>query len=137
MIEFVFGGKGSGKTKKMIDMANAEVETAKGEILFINDRDKYRVSVDKNIRFVNTEDFDIIGVERLYGFLSGIIAGNYDVDLIYIDNLLRILNAEGVADVLPLLEKINPLQKEYETRFVLSLSCEEDEIPEGLKYYMN
>ena len=137
MIEFVFGGKGSGKTKKMIDMANAEVETAKGEILFINDRDKYRVSVDKNIRFVNTEDFDIIGVERLYGFLSGIIAGNYDVDLIYIDNLLRILNAEGVADVLPLLEKINPLQKEYETRFVLSLSCEEDEIPEGLKNYMN
>ena len=25
MIEFVYGAKGSGKTKKMIDMANAEV----------------------------------------------------------------------------------------------------------------
>ena len=28
MIEFVYGAKGSGKTKKMIDMANAEVGSA-------------------------------------------------------------------------------------------------------------
>ena len=52
MIEFVYGAKGSGKTKKMIDMANAEVGSAKGDILFINDRDKYRVTVDTKIRFI-------------------------------------------------------------------------------------
>ena len=52
MIEFVYGAKGSGKTKKMIDMANAEVGSAKGDILFINDRDKYRVTVDTKIRDV-------------------------------------------------------------------------------------
>ena len=41
MIEFVYGAKGSGKTKKMIEMANAEVDKAKGDILFINHRDKF------------------------------------------------------------------------------------------------
>lgn len=133
MIEFVFGGKGSGKTKKMIDMANAEVETTMGEILFINDRDQYRVSVDRNIRFINTEEFQINSVERLYGFLCGVIAGNYDIDRIYVDNLLRIICADGVEDVKPLLEKLNPIQKQYDVQFILSMSCEAEAFPEELK----
>ena len=32
MIEFVYGAKGSGKTKRMIDMANGEIENAKGQV---------------------------------------------------------------------------------------------------------
>lgn len=111
MIEFVYGAKGSGKTKKMIDMANAEVGSAKGDILFINDRDKYRVTVDTKIRFINSEDFEIKGEDELYGFISGVIAGNYDVDVVYIDNLLRILDADGPEDISGILEKLDKIQK--------------------------
>ena len=125
MIEFVYGAKGSGKTKKMIDMANAEVGSAKGDILFINDRDKYRVTVDTKIRFINSEDFEIKGEDELYGFISGVIAGNYDVDVVYIDNLLRILDADGPEDISGILEKLDKIQKKQDIKFVLSLSCEE------------
>ena len=124
MIEFVYGAKGSGKTKKMIDMANAEVGSAKGDILFINDRDKYRVTVDTKIRFINSEDFEIKGEDELYGFISGVIAGNYDVDVVYIDNLLRILDADGPEDISGILEKLDKIQKKQDIKFVLSLSCE-------------
>ena len=123
MIEFVYGAKGSGKTKKMIDMANAEVGSAKGDILFINDRDKYRVTVDTKIRFINSEDFEIKGEDELYGFISGVIAGNYDVDVVYIDNLLRILDADGPEDISGILEKLDKIQKKQAIKFVLSLSC--------------
>ncbi|MBQ3335416.1 MAG: hypothetical protein IJG85_07525 [Eubacteriaceae bacterium] len=135
MIEFVYGAKGSGKTKKMIEMANAEIEHAKGYILFINDRDKYRVTVNNQIRFVNSEDFDIKGEEQLYGFISGVIAGNYDVDIVYIDNLLRILNANGPEDIEGLLKRLDFIQKSQDVKFVLSLSCEEDAVPEFVKQY--
>ena len=136
MIEFVYGAKGSGKTKKMIDMANAEVGSAKGDILFINDRDKYRVTVDTKIRFINSEDFEIKGEDELYGFISGVIAGNYDVDVVYIDNLLRILDADGPEDISGILEKLDKIQKKQDIKFVLSLSCEESTVPECVKNYL-
>lgn len=136
MIEFVYGAKGSGKTKKMIDMANAEVGSAKGDILFINDRDKYRVTVDTKIRFINSEDFEIKGEDELYGFISGVIAGNYDVDVVYIDNLLRILDADGPEDISRILEKLDKIQKKQDIKFVLSLSCEESTVPDCVKNYL-
>ena len=136
MIEFVYGAKGSGKTKKMIDMANAEVGSAKGDILFINDRDKYRVTVDTKIRFINSEDFEIKGEDELYGFISGVIAGNYDVDVVYIDNLLRILDADGPEDISGILEKLDKIQKKQYIKFVLSLSCEESTVPDCVKNYL-
>ena len=136
MIEFVYGAKGSGKTKKMIDMANAEVGSAKGDILFINDRDKYRVTVDTKIRFINSEDFEIKGEDELYGFISVVIAGNYDVDVVYIDNLLRILDADGPEDISGILEKLDKIQKKQDIKFVLSLSCEESTVPDCVKNYL-
>ena len=136
MIEFVYGAKGSGKTKKMIDMAKAEVGSAKGDILFINDRDKYRVTVDTKIRFINSEDFEIKGEDELYGFISGVIAGNYDVDVVYIDNLLRILDADGPEDISGILEKLDKIQKKQDIKFVLSLSCEESTVPDCVKNYL-
>ena len=37
MIQVIFGKKGSGKTKRILDMANASVKEAKGNVLFIDD----------------------------------------------------------------------------------------------------
>lgn len=132
MIEYVFGAKGSGKTKKMIDMANNELAEAKGSILFINDRDKYRATVDTQIRFINTEEYGIKGTEEMFGFVCGVIASNYDVEYVYIDNLLRILNADGPKDMKAFVDKLNGLNVP-DVHFVLSVSCEEADAPEFLK----
>ena len=37
MIKVIYGAKGTGKTKQMIDAANAAVATAKGHLIFITD----------------------------------------------------------------------------------------------------
>ena len=116
-------------------MANAELETSKGQILFINDRDKYRVTVDTKIRFINSDDFGIKGEDELFGFICGVLGSNYDVDTVYIDNLLRILDADGPEDVEGLLKRLDVIQKKQDVKFVLSLSCDENEIPECIKNY--
>lgn len=135
MIKFVFGAKGSGKTKQMIAMANDELATAKGNVLFINDRDKYRATVDTKIRFINTDEFNIKGTNELYGFICGAIASNYDVSTIYVDNMLRIIDADGPESVRDILEKLEKLEKTVDIKFVLSISAEENTLPDFLKNY--
>ncbi len=134
MIEYVFGAKGSGKTKKMIDMANESLTKAKGSVLFLNDRDKYRATVSTQIRFINTDEFFIEGENEMYGFVCGTIASNYDVEYVYIDNLLRILDVDGVNDdgLRVFVEKLKKLDTDN-INFVLSISCSEDQAPDFLK----
>ena len=46
MIKFITGAKGTGKTKIIIDMANDNVATAKGDIVFVTDTDRYMYSLN-------------------------------------------------------------------------------------------
>jgi len=133
MIEFVYGSKGSGKTKKMIDMANTDLETCKGDIIFINDRDKYRVKIDTKIRFTNLEEYGIVGSGQLIGFISGAISENFDVKIMYIDNLLRIIDSKTTEDVCEIVEKLQAINQNHEIKFVLSMSCDESELPQCVK----
>lgn len=133
MIDFIYGSKGSGKTKRMIEMANSELETTNGSVLFVNDRDHYRSTVNNQIRFINTEEYNINDSEELYGFLCGLMASNYDISAIYIDNLLRIINADGPQSLKGLIEHLENLQIAQNIKFVLSISAEEENIPDFLK----
>ena len=130
MIEFVYGAKGSGKTKKMIDMANSALESCEGNVIFLNDRDKYRVKVDTKIRFTNLEEFGIVGSDQLFGFISGVIAENYDVKIVFIDNTLRLIDYQSSEDICKIVEKIQQINQKHDIKFVLSLSCEKEELPE-------
>ena len=37
LVKIIMGLKGSGKTKRILDMANASVKEAKGNVLFVDD----------------------------------------------------------------------------------------------------
>lgn len=53
MIQLITGSKGTGKTKQIIDMANANVESAKGDVVFLTDTDRYMYSIRYQVRIVN------------------------------------------------------------------------------------
>ena len=50
MVKLLVGNKGSGKTKKMIELANTSVEDAKGSIVFINKNARLIYDLDYKIR---------------------------------------------------------------------------------------
>ena len=84
MIKLITGAKGTGKTKIIIDMANDNVETAKGDIVFITDTDRYMYSLRYQIRVINTECLKktkgAIDERELIGIIKGILAGNHDIE---------------------------------------------------------
>ena len=74
MIKVNYGSKGTGKTKQIIDAANAAVATAKGHLIFITDNKRCMYDLEREIRFIDVKDFDIAGEAALCGFIKGVIA---------------------------------------------------------------
>lgn len=138
MIKLITGAKGTGKTKIIIDMANDNVETAKGDIVFITDTDRYMYSLRYQIRVINTECLKktkgAIDERELIGFIKGILAGNHDIETLYIDGAHRMLN-RTVSEMEDFFTHIYAVAKTTETRFVLTVSENEENFPDFLRKY--
>ena len=129
MIKIVYGPKGFGKTKIMLDEVNNAGATAKGNVVFITDKRISTVNVNFNVRCVYTEDHDIVGAVAFNGFINGLLAGNSDIEYVFIDGLKRIIGNEMEGGE-KLFNSIKQLQEEYpELKFVISVSASYDELP--------
>ena len=134
MIQVIFGKKGSGKTKRILDMANASVKEAKGNVLFVDDDKSYTLSLKPQVRFIDASEYQVKGVEPFYGFLAGILAGNYDISIIYIDAFLKLVkaDADGLVDFFAKLER---LVAEAGCDMVISFSEDAANVPESIRKY--
>ena len=139
MIRLITGAKGTGKTKIIIDLANDNVETAKGDIVFLTDTDRYMYSLRYQVRVINVDNFlkrgdAPISEESLIGFIKGILAGNHDIETLYIDGAHRMLG-KPIRDMEDFFTDIYAIGKDTETKFVLTVSEDEDNFPEFLNKY--
>ena len=124
MVRLVVGTKGTGKTKKMIELANHRAEESKGNIVFINKDHRLMYDLNHNIRVITMDDYEgITNSDEYIGFLYGIISSDHDIELIFIDSLLKHadINAE---DVPRLLDRLRSLSEKYEKEFIVSISME-------------
>ncbi len=138
MIKLITGAKGTGKTKIIIDMANDNVETAKGDIVFITDTDRYTYSIRYQVRLINANCIkrgDSPATEEAFiGFIKGVLAGNHDIETLYIDGAHRIMK-KTVQEMEDFFDDIFTIAKETETQFVLTVSENEENFPIFLKKY--
>lgn len=125
MITLILGRKGSGKTKKLMDLCNAAVEQSKGNVVFIEKDNTLTYDLSHKARLVAAEDYAIRGFDALYGYIAGMCAGNYDITDIFVDSVLKIggSDLEALADFVEKLGHLN-------TRVVMSVSADKSEIPE-------
>lgn len=78
MIKIIYGPKGTGKTKIIIDEANSKMEGAKGHLIFVTNTKRYMYDLHRDIRFIDTSDYMIAGEDALCGFIKGVVAANND-----------------------------------------------------------
>ena len=108
MIQLIYSLKGTGKTKRLIDFANADMKQAKGDVVFIDDEKRYMYDVVHQIRFVDVTEYRISGEGEFYGFLCGMVSQNFDIESIYIDAFLKIVkkNVNGIEDIIKKIEEL-------------------------------
>ena len=131
MITLLIGKKGSGKTKKLIELANAAVESSKGNVVVIEKGLKLTYDISHEARLVDTDAYGIQGKDALIGFVSGICAANYDVTDIFIDSTLKI-TGNGVEEIEPITMQLKALSESSEANIYLLVSAEAAELPEAV-----
>lgn len=133
MIKLIVGTKGSGKTKTMIDMINAATKTTAGNIVVIEKSMKLTTEINHAARLLDVDEYQISGAEMLYGFVAGVLAGNYDITELFIDGMLKTLDHDmDAADkVLQGIEKLTGDSIEA----VITLSAKPEELTETMKKY--
>ena len=131
MIHVIYGKKGSGKSKKLLDMANAEVEKATGNIVYLDDNNRCMYDLKHEIRFINTSDYSIDNTDKLYGFVCGILSRDFDISSVYIDGLKKIISKEENLE--KLIKKLDKVFDGINAYIVISGS---EDAPEYLKKYV-
>lgn len=134
MISLIVGGKGSGKTKKMIDMINASAKTTPGNIVCIEKSMKLTYDIDHAARLIDVDEYKIDGYEMLYGFVAGVLAGNYDIVEIYVDGVLK-MGHHDVEGLGKLLEELDKVAGEG-VKIIVTVSADENELTERVKKYL-
>lgn len=135
MIKIIYGSKGTGKTKQIIDMANAALEKTGGYVVFLADTNRYVREIKYAIRFLNTKETGINGEESLIGFIRGLISANYDIKEIYIDGAARMLGGD-IPSMSSFMSRLDAIAQEYGTEFILTVSCDREELPEFFEKYI-
>ncbi len=131
MVTLLIGKKGSGKTKKLIALANEAVAASSGNVVVIEKGAKLTYDVTHKARLIDTDQYTITGFDMLYGFISGICAGNYDVTDILVDSTFKIA-PEAISGLESFTKKLQDLSETTSTNIVLLISADEADIPDSI-----
>ena len=132
MIKLIVGHKGSGKTKTMIAMANEAVKTSNGNVVCVEKGTQLLYDLNHQVRLVDVTEYGIKTCETYYGFLCGIMAGNYDITDIFCDATFKICGKD-IEGFTVLVEKLNKMLKDSGPAIVFNVSCEPEELPESIR----
>lgn len=135
MIKVIYGRKGSGKTKRIIDMANMAVKEHDGDLVFIDDDNRYMFDLRHEIRFINATEYEVCSPDMFLGFLSGIVATNYDMSLLFIDGFLRIVNAD-MRQLGDFFARLDATAQKHDLTVVISCSGDPEDVPGFLRPYI-
>lgn len=135
MIQVIAGKKGSGKTKRIIDMANKATQDSKHDIIFIDDDNRYMFDLRHEVRFINAGEYNLLSDQMFMGFLEGAVAQNFDVGLILIDAFLKLIKCD-LSTTEWLFERIEALSEKHSVDFVLSISTDPETLPAFIQKYV-
>jgi hypothetical protein len=133
MVQFIAGGKGEGKTKKLIQMANSKAKSTDGHLVFIDDDNRHIYDLNHAIRFVETRSFPLSNYREFIGFVCGILSQDNDIELIYVDGLTNVIKTLDDDCLLKLIKKLDTLSAANQVDFVISMNCKAEELPEEVK----
>lgn len=135
MLKLMIGVKGTGKTKTLIEQVNAASAASHGDVVCIEKGTKLRYDVKSKVRLINTDEYFVQDADALYGFIAGILASNYDVTDLFVDNTLKICNANMPAFEV-LLTKIEQLLAKHDINLFMTASMPAEEASDIVKKYL-
>lgn len=132
MVNLICGTKGSGKTKRIIDLANTDSVQAKGDCIFITDTDRYNFDIDQKVAVINVARFALNNQEKLLAFIQGVASAKLDLTHLYIDGAHRICK-KTVEELTDFYLSIKTLSENNGFNVYATASIQESDLPDALK----
>ena len=139
MIRVILGDKGSGKTKRLIDLTNDALKSEHGNIIFIDDDKRYMYDLRHEIRFVDASEYPVAykcGASEFLAFICGMLSADFDLSLIAVDAFKKLVRTPlDAIEMEQFFEGLALVSEAHHCNFVLSISAPEDEVPEYIRKY--
>ena len=132
MVELIVGKKGKGKTKVLLDRVNGAIKDANGSIVYLDKSTKHMYELNNKVRLIDVSGYPIKNCDEFVGFICGIISQDHDLEQIYLDSFLKIAKLEE-TDVTSTLQQLDAIGTKFGISFVISISLDKEELPEGFQ----
>ena len=133
MISIITGKKGTGKTKILVDKITEASNKATGNVVCIKKGMKLTYDLPHSVRLVDAEEYAIDSYDTFYGFVMGMLAGNYDIQEVFIDGILKI-GGRDYDELGAMFEKLNAHAENV--NIVFTVSTDAQELPDRVKAFM-
>ena len=126
MVNLLTGQKGSGKTQQMIELANLKAKECDGNVVFIKNSHNDTYSLSFDIRAICMTDYPSIrNMDEYTGFLYGMLSGNSDIQVIFIDAILKQTNIE-LENIPRFIDRLDNISKRHNVEFFVSISANKE-----------
>ena len=136
LVKLIMGQKGTGKTKKLVDLVIAAVSSANGDVVVIEKDKKLTYDIPYQARLIDAGEYGINSYPLLKGFISGLHAGNYDITHFFIDNFFKLVNDSDPADLPGFMNWLEQFSNRENIECIISVSADEASCPEELKKFL-
>lgn len=135
MVKVMMGLKGSGKTKRLVDLVKKAVAEDKGSVYVIEKDRSLTYEIPYEARLIFASDYSIGTFEFFKGFISGLHAGNYDVSTVFIDSLYKLVDTKDKAETEEFLDWLSAFSEKENIFFFITISEDVSKATPGMKKY--
>ena len=135
MVKVIMGLKGSGKTKKLVELVQQAAENEKGAVVCIEKKKNLSTEIPHSVRLIRAQEYGIFGIDMFKGYIAGLYSGNYDITQIFVDNFYKIIDTNEEAQVAEVLGWLEAFSNANGVTVTLSLSGDADKASDALKKY--
>ncbi len=135
MIQVIVGGKGCGKTARLVDDLNTQANSDLTNVVCIEVGQRLDRMVKYKIRLIDITEYPVKGYSELLSFIAGISAKDYDLTHIYIDSIGKITGDSNLINLESFLAELDTFSSKNNFKVMIMLSAEPDRLPEGIAKY--
>lgn len=136
MVNIIMGLKGSGKTKKLVDLVRQAVNEETGDVVVIERERKLTFDIPYQARLIDAGNYDIGSYEFLKGLICGVHAGNYDITHFFIDNFYKLVNDKSVEALEAFLAWLSKFSEQEKISFIISVSADPATVSDTVRQYI-
>ena len=109
-------------------------ESATGNVVCIERGMQLTYDLPHNVRLADAEEYGVNSYDAFYGFVAGLLAGNYDIQEVFVDGILKIGGKDFEAFG-KMLDKLAALTGDA-TTVVFTVSANNSEVPASVTKYV-